>query len=74
MLLRAEDKAKFQAKIERDGPETWASYAVDGQVNGESVTQRDRRLFASEQEARNWLIGEAEVRGFGEIEPEVRPN
>jgi hypothetical protein len=41
-------------------------------VNDKLVKQADRRMFASEQEARTWLIGEAEERGFGECEPEVR--
>jgi hypothetical protein len=28
-------------------------------------------MFASAQEARSWLVGEAELRGFGSVEPEV---
>jgi hypothetical protein len=44
---------------------------VEGGVNGESVKQSDERMFASEQEARSWLVGEAELRGFGSVEPEV---
>jgi hypothetical protein len=28
-------------------------------------------MFASEQEARTWLMGEAEQRGFNDFEPEV---
>ena len=35
------------------------------------VKQSDERMFASEQEARSWLVGEAELRGFGSVEPEV---
>jgi hypothetical protein len=33
--------------------------------------QSDKRMFASEQEARTWLVGEAEERGFKDFEPEV---
>jgi hypothetical protein len=72
MLLRAEDKSKFSARIDMDGPEFWASYSVTGQVKGEIVTQSDRRMFASEQEARSWLVGEAETRGFPDFQPDMR--
>jgi alkanesulfonate monooxygenase SsuD/methylene tetrahydromethanopterin reductase-like flavin-dependent oxidoreductase (luciferase family) len=33
--------------------------------------QGEERMFASEQEARSWLLGEAQLRGFGSVEPEV---
>jgi hypothetical protein len=70
MLLKAEDDATFRARISQKDSEVWASYSVDGRVKGEPVKQADRRMFASEQEARSWLIGEAELRGFGSVEPE----
>ena len=73
MLLRAEDQATFQGRIEEDGGTVWASYRIEGQVNGEPVVQSDKRMFASEQEARTWLVGEADERGFDGFEPEVRP-
>ena len=73
MLLRAEDRAKFEGRIEADGGTVWASYRIEGQVNGESVVQSDKRMFASEQEARTWLVGEADERGFEDFEPEIRP-
>jgi hypothetical protein len=69
MLLKAEDQAKFSSRIVQDDSRIWASYSVEGRIKGEPVTQGDKRMFASEQEARSWLIGEAEQRGFGEIEP-----
>jgi hypothetical protein len=71
MLLRAEDKGTFKSRIERSGPEVLASYSVDGKVNGEAMTQSDKRTFASEQEARNWLVGEADQRGFPDVESEI---
>jgi hypothetical protein len=71
MLLKAEDNATFRSSITQKDIEVWASYSVEGGVNGESVKQSDERMFASEQEARSWLVGEAELRGFGSVEPEV---
>jgi hypothetical protein len=72
MLLRAEDRARFQGHIEDQGGKVWASYRVEGEVKGEKVEQGDKRMFASQQEARTWLVGEAEERGFEGFEPEVR--
>jgi hypothetical protein len=72
MLLKAEDKATFLSEITQSDSEVWASYSVEGRVNGEPIQQRDRRMFASEEEARSWLIGEAQLRGFGSVEPEIR--
>ena len=69
MLLRAEDQAKFQGRIDDKGATVWASYRIEGRVEGKPVVQR---MFASEQEARTWLVGEAEERGFKDFEPEVR--
>jgi hypothetical protein len=72
MLLRAEDQADFRGQIEVSGAQVWASYSVKGKVKSEPMTQSDKRLFASEQEARSWLIAEAEERGFPAFEPEIR--
>ena len=72
MLLRAEDEGKFSAQIDEDGAEFWASYRMDGRVKGQPMTQSDRRMFASELEARMWLIGEAEKRGFKGFEPKTK--
>ena len=72
MLLRSEDNAEFRAQIEKAADKIWASYSIKGRVNDKPVTQSDKRMFASEQEARTWLIGEAEERGFHGFEPEVR--
>jgi len=71
MLLRVEDKAKFDARIEKDDSKVWASYSIQGQVNGAPLTQSDRQMFASELEARSWLIGEAKMRGFPDFESEI---
>jgi hypothetical protein len=71
MLLKAEDNATFHSSITHKNAEVWASYFVEGRVNGEPVKQGDDRMFASDQEARSWLVGEAELRGFGSVEPEV---
>jgi hypothetical protein len=71
MLLRAEDNGKFDGYIEQDDSKVWANYSVTGKVKGETVTQADKRLFASELEARSWLVGEAEKRGFQNLEAEV---
>jgi hypothetical protein len=71
MLLKAEDNANFRSIITQKEVEVWASYSVEGCINGQSVKQGDEQMFASEQEARSWLIGEAERRGFGSVEPEV---
>jgi hypothetical protein len=71
MLLRAEDKATFSSSITQKDVEVWASYLVEGSVDGEPVKQGDKRMFASQQEARSWLAGEAELRGFRSVEPEV---
>jgi len=65
MLLRAEDQARFHGRIDDNGGTVWASYRIEGRVEGKPV-------FASEQEARTWLTGEAEERGFKNFEPEVR--
>jgi hypothetical protein len=58
-------------KVEEEGNRGVASYSVEGRVNGEPVKQGDERMFASEQEARSWFVGEAELRGLGSVEPEV---
>jgi hypothetical protein len=71
MLLKAEDKATFKARITHKDAEVWASYSVEGEVNGAPVKQGDKRMFASEQEARSWLLSEADLRGFGSVEPEL---
>jgi hypothetical protein len=71
MLLKAEDNASFRSSIIQEDDEVRALYSVKGRVNGEPVEQGDERMFASEQEARSWLVGEAEQRGFGSVEPEV---
>ena len=71
MLLKAEDQGKFRATITKDDSKVWASYSIDGRVNGAPMTQSDKQLFASELEARSWLIGEAEKRGFADFEPAV---
>jgi hypothetical protein len=71
MLLKAEDNATFRSSITQRDVEVWASYSVEGRIDGEPVKQGDERMFASEQEARSWLIGEAQLRGFGSVEPEV---
>jgi len=71
MLLRAEDQAKFQGRIDDKGATVWASYRIEGRVEGKPVVKSDNRMFASEQEARTWLMGEAEQRGFNDFEPEV---
>ena len=72
MLLRAEDHAQFRAQIVEEGPKIWASYWIEGVVRNAPMAQSDKRMFASEQEARFWLTGEAEKRGFHDVEPEVR--
>jgi len=72
MLLKAEDNATFRSSITQKEVEVWARYSVEGRVNGEPIEQGEERMFASEQEARSWLIGEAEQRGFGSVEPKVR--
>ena len=69
MLLRAEDQAKFEGRIDDKGATVWASYRIEGRVEGKPVVQSDKRMFASEQEARTWLVGEAEERGFKDFEP-----
>jgi hypothetical protein len=71
MLLKAEDDATFRSSITQKDVEVWACYSGEGRVNGEPVRQADKRMFASEQEARSWLVGEAELRGFGIVEPEL---
>jgi hypothetical protein len=70
MLLKAEDKAKFHARIDHEGGKIWAKYTIEGQVNNQPVSQADKRMFASTQEARMWLIGEAQERGFPDCDPE----
>jgi hypothetical protein len=72
MLVRSEDKANFRGQIEVAADKIWASYSIEGRVNDEAVKQSDKRMFASEQEARMWLVGEAEERGFPDFEPETR--
>jgi hypothetical protein len=72
MLLKAEDNAHFRGEIVEENVDVWAIYSIEGQVKGEAITQSDRRLFASEQEARAWLTGEADRRGFPDFQPKVR--
>jgi len=74
MLLRSEDNAQFRGQIERAADKIWASYSIQGRVDDKPIMQSDKRMFASEVEARTWLIGEAEERGFHGFEPEVRPS
>lgn len=72
MLLKAEDGGEFHAQIERDGGgQVWASYSVMGAVGRQNMHQGDKRLFASEHDARAWLIAEADKRGFENEEPRV---
>jgi hypothetical protein len=71
MLLKAEDGGTFSAEIERDGGRVWASYSITGAVGRETLQQSDKRMFASEMEARAWLLGEARERGFKDQEPYV---
>jgi hypothetical protein len=59
------------SRPDRKGATVWASYRIEGRVEGKPVVQSDKRMFASEQEARTWLVGEAEERGFKDFEPEV---
>jgi hypothetical protein len=72
MLVRSEDKANFRGQIEVAADRIWASYSIEGRVNDEPVKQSDKHMFASEQEARMWLVGEAEQRGFHDFKPEMR--
>jgi hypothetical protein len=74
MLLRAEDQAQFRAQIVEDGGRIGASYWIEGLVKNEPMAQSDKRLFASEQEARTWLVGEAEHRGFRISSPRSAPH
>jgi hypothetical protein len=71
MLLKAEDGGKFHAQIERDGGQVWASYSIMGSIGTQPIHQGDKRLFASEHDARAWLTAEASKRGFDEREPSV---
>jgi hypothetical protein len=75
MLLKAEDDATFRSSItQKDaskGCRGVGCYSVEGRFNGEAIKQGDERMFASAQEARSWLVGEAELRGFGSVEPKV---
>jgi hypothetical protein len=71
MLLTVDDHATFSARIVQDDSKIWASYVVEGLVKGEPIQQSDKRMFASEQEARSWLIGEGEQRGFRDVEVKV---
>ena len=66
-----QDQAKFQGRIDDKGRRVWASHRIEGRVEGKPVVQSDKRMFASEQEARTWLVGEAEERGSADFEPEV---
>jgi hypothetical protein len=72
MLLKAEDQATFHSRLEKRGAESWASFRVEDRVSANPVSQGDERMFASEEEARKWLVGEAERRGFHAVEPETR--
>ena len=57
MLLRAEDQAKFHGRIDDKGATVWASYRIEGRVEGKPDVQSDKRMFASEQEARTgWWV------------------
>ena len=71
MLLTADDHATFTARILQDGSRIWASYVVEGRIKGDPVQQSDKRMFASEQEARSWLLGEGEQRGFRDVEVRI---
>jgi len=42
MLLRAEDQAKFQGRIDDKGATVWASYRIEGRVEGKPVVQSDK--------------------------------
>jgi hypothetical protein len=72
MLLRAEDEGEFHSEIVSDSGKVWASYSIEGRVRGQPMTQSDRRFFASQEEARIWLVGEADQRGFHNFAPEER--
>jgi hypothetical protein len=71
MLLTADDHATFTARIVQDDSRIWATYVIEGVVKGDPVQQSDKRMFASEQEARSWLVGEGEQRGFHDVEVTV---
>jgi hypothetical protein len=65
--------AKFQGRIDDKGATVWASYRIEGRVEGKPVVQSDKRMFASEQEARTRLVGEAEERGFKDLSRRFTP-
>ena len=44
MLLRAEDQAEFQGRIDDKGATVWASYRIEGRVEGKPVVQSDKRM------------------------------
>ena len=68
MILTAGDNATFSARIVEDDSRIWASYEVEGRLTGDPVRQSGKRMFASEQEARAWLLGEGEHRGFHNVQ------
>ena len=67
----AEDQAKFQGRIDDKGRRSGPPIASKAASRENPVVQSDKQMFASEQEARTWLVGEAEERGFKDFEPEV---
>ena len=71
MLLRSKTKPNSMRVLRKSDSKVWASYSITGNVKDEAATQSDKRLFASEVEARGWLIGEAELRGFPNFESEI---
>jgi hypothetical protein len=69
--LRPEDGARFIAAIAYLEDSYRASFYLRLDNPGEVLTQTgDKRLFATEDEARRWLHAQAEARGFSSIEIE----
>jgi len=55
MLLRQKTREVSQRVSSRTIPR-WASYSIEGRLNGAPMTQSDKQLFALELEARSCLL------------------
>jgi hypothetical protein len=62
--LKAEDGAKFSARIQKTELGPQASFLVKLERGDRVFTENDLQLCETEVEAENWLKGQAAIRGF----------
>jgi len=56
MLLRAEDQAKFQGRIDDKGATVWASYRIEGRRENPSCKATSECSHPNRKRERGWWV------------------